>query len=283
MADDAQPPILIAVVADMHINSTVGLCPPVVTLDDGGSYHASRAQLVVWSAWKEFWKDCVWKPAKKLKAKVWAVFNGDLNDLNVHDGAGLISGAESDIERATLQVIEPIADKADRLFFNRGTEAHTGKKAHLEEEIAANFDNTAWDEQGKDAKRATWDWLKLMAHDSLLDIAHHPCTSSRRMHTRDAAAERQAAETVMQYVHRHERVPDFVIRSHVHYFARGGELAQGIFTPPWKLCDAFGHRIGASGAIEPVGGLVFVCRKGGKCDWDVHRWWPKRKPVWTGS
>ena len=32
---------------DTHIGSTVALCKPTVDLDDGGTYHASRAQRVI--------------------------------------------------------------------------------------------------------------------------------------------------------------------------------------------------------------------------------------------
>jgi len=40
--------VIVAVVADTHPNSTVGLCPPEVELDDGGTYHASKAQRWLW-------------------------------------------------------------------------------------------------------------------------------------------------------------------------------------------------------------------------------------------
>jgi hypothetical protein len=283
LADDEQP-VVVAITSDQHINSTVGLCPPAVTLDDGGTYRASKAQRVVWSAWIEFWNDIVFPAADEHGAKLYAVFNGDLCDKNVHSGAQLISRDDADVVRMTVDVLTHeranVMERADAVFVVRGTEAHTGEKAALEELIAADVGA----EPDKQAGTASWYWLKLEAGGVLFDIAHHPCTSSRRAHTRSGAAERQAAETVMQYVRRNERPPQVVVRSHVHGFAKGGELALGVFTPPWMMAGAFGHRIGKSGAIEPVGGVMFVCR-GGRYEWDDrgHLWWPRRKRAWTGS
>jgi len=67
--------------------------------------------------------------------------------------------------------------------------------------------------------------------------------------------------------------PDFVIRSHVHWFESSGEKnpPSMIYCPAWQLSTAFGHNaLGVGGWQEPVGGLWFKC-DGGRAEWDVIR------------
>jgi len=258
MADDTQP-ILVAVVADTHINSTVGLCPPVVPMDDGGSYHASKVQRAIWAAWKEFWSEDVYARAKNLGAKVYVVINGDLNDLNVHDGTQLISHSEADIVKTSVDAIEPAIDGADYVFIVRGTEAHVGKKANLEEEVAKDVGA----EPDKCAGTHSWYWLKLEAAGVTFDIAHHPETFARRPWTKDAAAVRHGRIVREQYLDRGERPPDVALRAHIHEFVPGNRRLPPFFCycPGWQVMTSFSYRLGST-AVKPVGGLVFVCRDG---------------------
>lgn len=48
---------IIAIVGDIHSNSTVALAPPRVRLDDGGEYVSSAPQRWIWRKWLEFWKE----------------------------------------------------------------------------------------------------------------------------------------------------------------------------------------------------------------------------------
>lgn len=51
-----------AVVSDLHVNSTVGLCPASgVRLDDGGTYMPSNSQVWLWERWLETWSIVVEK------------------------------------------------------------------------------------------------------------------------------------------------------------------------------------------------------------------------------
>ena len=46
---------VVAIAGDLHVNSTVAVCPPVVMLDDGGEYRASKPQRWLWREWVKFW------------------------------------------------------------------------------------------------------------------------------------------------------------------------------------------------------------------------------------
>ena len=268
---------IVAIVADTHINSTVGLCPRRVKLDDGGTYHPSKGQRALWSAWLEFWES-VFAQATKIDAQVYAVINGDLNDLNVHDGTGLITKNRSDIIRMTVDALEPVM-AADHIFIIRGTEAHVGRRANLEEEVAKDL-NTEPDAQ---AGTHSWWWLKLNAAGVLFDIAHHPQTFSRRPWTLDAAPNRHAAIIRDEYQERGEKVPDVAVRAHVHKYVPGNRRLkpQFFYCFPWLLTTAHARRLGAT-EFETIGGLVFTCQDS-QYTFEPESWRPyalKRK-IWS--
>ena len=48
---------VVAVVSDLHINSTVGLCPGPVPLDDGGTHQPSKEQRALLRCWNEYWAE----------------------------------------------------------------------------------------------------------------------------------------------------------------------------------------------------------------------------------
>ena len=72
---------VVALVSDLHCNSTTALCPPVVNLDDRGQYHAGPIQRAIWRHWLAYWKAV--KVARSGKRLV-IVLNGELADNNYH-------------------------------------------------------------------------------------------------------------------------------------------------------------------------------------------------------
>ena len=275
-------PALVVAIADLHINSTVGLCPPAVNLDDGGTYRASKSQRVVWSAWKQFW-ELVAEKAKAEKARLYVVVNGDLNDFNVHDGAGLISRVRSDVIKMSVQVLGPVLDITSRLFIVRGTEAHTGRHANLEEAVAKDIGAIKDDEAGT----WSWRWLRAEFNKVLFDISHHPQTFARRPWTVGSAPARQSAIIRDEYLERGERVSDIALRAHVHYYVPGARepKPQVFYLPPWQLTETYARRLGAT-ACRPIGGLWFLCQNG-DYTWDAEIWKPRKlgigKGIWKES
>src|SRR5436305_14702313 len=118
-----------AITSDHHAGSTIGLCPPRLLLDDGGEYLASKSQLWLWECWTAYWQQ-VEETRRANKAKLYAVFNGDLVDGNHHGTTQILSGnqnAQAAAVDAYLKI--PLALKPNKLFFVRGTEAHAGPSA----------------------------------------------------------------------------------------------------------------------------------------------------------
>ena len=47
------------VISDGHTGDQLGLCPPEVPLNHGGTYHHSKYQAGVWECWEKFKNECL--------------------------------------------------------------------------------------------------------------------------------------------------------------------------------------------------------------------------------
>lgn len=268
-------PTLLVVNSDLHCNSTVALCPPVIELDDGGSYRASKVQLHLWRSWTDFWSRIA-QMKKDLNADVWSVFNGDTADKDSHRGTQVITRNEATINNITLCTLDPALAITDLLFFIRGTPAHTGKSSYIEESLAEDLDAYPDDDTGN----YSWWELPLTVSGVTFHIAHH----RRLTHlpwTHGGAANRLAAQLVYEYADDPTR-PDIAIRSHGHRIDESSltHPIKVIFTPAWQLKTEFVYRI-ASESLSHIGGLVFTCNKGAySWQWIDRAYQPtRRKPI----
>ena len=266
--------VIVALFGDTHPNSAVGLIhPDGVVFDDGGKYVPSRAQQWLWRRWLDYWK-FVADLKKKYKAEVWAVCLGDGTDDNSHSKHGLIAVNKAVIVDLSAMIWEPIV--ADVRFMIRGTEAHTGGAGELEELVAKEVGAE------KDGDNYSWWWLPLEAAGVTFDLAHHPASTTMRPWTKGGGALRQAAIMVYEYAISGNILPQFGFRAHVHHLEDSGlnHPIRVLFLSPWQLCTPFGHRIGFSGRIEPVGGVAVVC-KDGRGEVHVKQYRPVRRAAWT--
>ncbi len=264
----------------MHVNSTVGLLPYSVNLDDGGTYRSSKGQRWLWRCWLSFWDDVSAtveskKARKSDKVEVWTVFNGDLVDVNgKYQTSQLISQNDADVFGMTLDTIQPALDISERVFVVRGTAAHVRSSASMEEKIACDIgaekcgDNYSW-------------WELLLECDGVLyDIRHHG-PLGRLPHTRGNALNRRAVELILMYAGR--RIPDVGVQHHNHHYSTSSdEYAIKVFAQPaWQLKTEFANRIGV---IEPadIGGMYFVNAKG-EYDPVVKRYEPEAARPWKPS
>jgi hypothetical protein len=123
---------VVAVISDTHIGSTVGLCPPTVALDDGGQYLANPAQRWLWERWEIFWLAANGtKP--RGGGKRWAIHLGDVTEGDHHNTSQIITRNRATQMGLAIEVLEPVARWADRLFIVRGTAAHASEAGAMEE------------------------------------------------------------------------------------------------------------------------------------------------------
>ena len=279
---DAERPLLLRITSDLHAGSTVAICPPRVQLDDGGEYHASKAQRWLWERWKDFWIRGEAK-RRQLDAYCIDVYNGDATDGNHHGTTQILSGnptAQAAVVNEILRV--PLATKPDGLVFIRGTEAHVGPSAAYEERIAVGLRKDGWPVivEPETGNASHWHWT--MAHQGVrFDFAHHGKFGTRpstKMNTVLALA-----FDVFTQAHLDGREhPHLAVRSHMHQFGDTGSAypTRLIQMPAWQMKTAYIHRITTIGKLSDVGGIL-VSVVGGRMDVEPIIYRPDPTPPYT--
>lgn len=252
------------VVSDTHCGCRLGLCPPSVKLDDGGTYEPSKFQKKLWAIWREFWD--VWVPEVTRGEPYDIVHNGDAIDGVHHRATTQISHNIQDQILVAYAALLPEADKArskgGRYFHIRGTEAHVGSSAVYEEQLAHML-NAVPNEQGQYARYDLW---KRVGESTrrvpapLVHLLHHIGTTGSAAHESSAVNAELTAEFV-EAARWDEDHPDYIIRSHRHRHIsvelntkRG--YARAIVTPAWQGKTPFVWRVPGARLTEPqVGGI----------------------------
>ena len=262
-------PVIVAVVSDMHTNSTVGLCPPRFQLDDGGEYVASKAQRWLWRNWVHYWARVQVK-AEELNAKVITVFAGDVYDGDHHNTPQIVTRNLSDMKRLAWQVLERGVQMSEQVYVIRGTVSHVGEGGWLEESLANDLDNAVHDETS-----ASWWHLPLIVNGVFFDIGH-PRQRGQLPWTASNWANRFAVETMLDYYG--TRCPDVVIRAHRHKIISSDSERRGprVFgLPAFQLATGYVHGF-KPGALADIGGMIFVCQDG-RYEYEMVRYEPKRR------
>jgi hypothetical protein len=152
--------------------------------------------------------------------------------------------------------IEPALAVADQVLIVRGTQAHTGRGAWIEEMIAADLDNSIRGEVSASHyhARLTIDGVKL-------DIAHH-APMGRMPWARNTGANALASKLLWYYrVDMHKAPPALAIRAHNHqqavgYAQAGGDCIEVRYLPAWSLATEYSYRSGYENSLADIGGLV---------------------------
>lgn len=241
---------------DLHVNSTVAVCPPVVELDDGGTYHASRVQRWLWDCWLD--------QVEKVKAiearrKV-LILNGDIGELDTKRRSNqLISANKSTILSTVLKTISPLVDVVDDVIIIRGTQAHVGKAAWVEEMVAADLDHTIKPTK-KDAP-ASWYHLRGVFAGVRFDVAHHVSMGHLPWSEKNAANKIASIVLWRYLVDMGQPAPHVVIRSHQHrYNDSGGNYPLFVvLMSAWTVGTEFLYRIGGENSVADIGSSIFYC------------------------
>lgn len=272
---------LIACVSDLHAGGSTALCPPTVTLDDGGTYHASTAQQWLWQCWADYWAR-VAVLRKQYRCPLYAVFNGDLVDGQHHGTTQVLSGnpnAQAAVVNAAMQV--PLALEPDRLFFVRGTEVHVGQSASAEERIADGLRRDHRPVEGDRVHGTASHWhLRMSVRGLLIDVAHHGRTGQRE-HTRGGAAVLHAHDIFLAHAKRKERAPDLCLRAHYHRFNDSYDACptRVVTTGAWQLATGYVHRV-APDTLADVGGVIVAVADDGTYTVEKVHFTPERSPIW---
>lgn len=257
---------VLAVVSDLHVNSTVAVCPARIQLDDGGEYIASKAQRWLQACWADAWErvDQLRGSGRKRQPLV-VVVNGDVVDgTDHHNTFQTISRNPATMMQMGIDMLEPVRRKADRFYVVRGTESHVGGSGAWEEAIARDLDAEADELVGT----RSWWHLPLEVEGVRFDIAHHTSMGALPW-TAGAAAPRLAARILAEYAESGQQPPHVAVRSHVHRYGDSGTASRvrAVITPAWQLATGYVHRI-SPGALSSIGMVAFGIEAS---DYQLHR------------
>jgi acyl carrier protein len=210
-------------------------------------------------------------------AEITVIFNGDLVEADSKKRSHqLITRNKADLTRIATETIAPLVDISTRAFFIRGTEAHVGKSAQYEEEIAADCSIAV-----KSSETVT-SWWSLYADIGgvCFDVSHHGKLSTKPWN-RPNALITHTFEKMLAYQKRGERVPDVFVQAHNHKSGdTGGNLdSLGVACLAWQLQTEYSIRI-ATAEISDIGGLIFVIENGAYT-WQKVQYKPKPRRPWV--
>jgi hypothetical protein len=243
--------------SDTHIGCRHGLMAPEgATLDEGGKAMPSRIQLKMWAFWRQFWDE--WVPRVTHGEPFAVVHNGDAIDGVHHGSTTQWSQSLADQRNHAEHILKPVVDACDGRYYHiRGTEAHVGKSATEEEQLAKSLGAIP----NEDGQYARWEMWKDIAGKGLIHFSHHIGTTSSAAHE-TSALNAEIASCFNEAGRWGHAPPAIVVRSHRHRCSEvrlpaAWGYATVFVTPAWQLKTPFVYRIpGGRNSTPQIGGSL---------------------------
>lgn len=253
----------------------MGICPPKITVKDGGTYEPNEYQRTLQKFWKHFWG--VFVPGEIAGAeKVVLVINGDVLDGVHHDTVNILTNSWAVQEQAAARQIRSIYDlcpvKIDETLMVKGTEAHVGPDGESEDRIAERLRII---KEGEQLDYQLW----INVDNVLFQFAHHIGTTSSAAYE-SSGPMRELVAAMVEAAQWGAKVPRVVVRSHRHRFievpipSQYGRI-RCVITPGWQCRTPFVERIDRM-RMPHIGGVIFLV-EGDRCQ-VIEKIYPMPKP-----
>lgn len=269
----------IADVGDLHSNSTVGLANPESLLnDEGGGYNLSKGQRWLWDCWQDY----IERLSGFAKTNnIIVIVNGEAVELDSKFRTYQIFSRNPETAKSiAIGTLEPLLEKADRAYFNRGTEAHSGGSSHADEAIAKNWGRSKKNPNGIVFKNNIGKYsnyhLNIKVDGVKINASHHT-RMGRLPHTQRYYATKLVAEMIMYYAEKGLDLPDIALRGHVHRWSDSGDNFSNlryIINGAWCLSTSYINRISHFEQIAEIGG-TFIHIDAGKYEVEKVKYEPK--------
>jgi hypothetical protein len=272
--------VVMAVVSDVHAGGTTALCPDKIVLDDGGEYHASKAQRWLMQCWRDYWA-AVQAKRDALNAELYVVFNGDCVEGDHHKTTQIMSANPNAQAAVWTEVVRiPLALKPDHIVITRGTAAHVGQSASAEERIADGLrrDKRPIVSEPETGAASWWHWRPEI-HGVRLSVTHHGRIGQRE-HTRSSQIVLYAHDVHLTHTKNGERPPDLALRGHNHKVADSFDAVKPrvVATGAWQLGTGHVHQVQPD-SLADIQGVIVTLRPG---EYDVDKiHFRAERPVWT--
>lgn len=264
---------IIAVSADKHSGSSLGLIRGTFELQDGGSYTPSPLQKQIWRQYEEC-LDYI-KQERKKSRLIW-IENGDPCEGIHHQSTQLVSARVDEHEQIASDILDYSFQKVgmtkgDLAYMMAGTEEHGGNGSQSENRLAEDFNYfiPQYSKESEKPNRYTWDRLLLKVNGVLLDIAHHGGSVGKRAWTTENTMRALVKSFYLQSLEDKTELPRYWIRSHLHQFVYSGMYSgkhgniEGFVTPSFQFKTGFAYKI-AGHQLSDIGMLIIGIEEDGR-------------------
>ena len=267
----------IVVFSDSHIGCSLALMhPDGAETDNGPTVKPSAIQLKLWERWELFWNE--WVPRVTHGEPYAVVHNGDAIDGVHHNSTTQWSHNLADQRNHAEKILSRVVELCEGRYYHiRGTEAHVGKSATEEEQLAKAL-NAIPSPEGHHAR---WELLKKIGDDTA-HFSHHIGTTSSAHHE-TSAVNGELASAFTEAGRWGHAPPKIIVRSHRHRCseirlpARCG-YATSFVTPAWQLKTPYVFKLpGGRNSAPQVGGSAI--RVGDEEIYTRHCVWELARPV----
>jgi hypothetical protein len=245
-------------------------------LDGGGLYYPSTEQKMVFAKWTELWSE--WVPEACHREPFAVLLNGDALDGVHHGSTTQISQNHADQVKIATKILEPIVDLCGgRFYMTRGTEAHVGPSAEMEELLAKSVGAVS-DKAGSYSRFEIY----MQLGKGLIHALHHIGTTGTT-HYESTAVMKELSESYTEAGRWTDAPPDVIIRSHRHRHIEvrvPTRLGYGItfVTAGWQLKTPFTYKIPGGRLTTPqIGGSLV--RQGDRDLYTRHKIWRMPRPL----
>lgn len=240
---------VLAVISDTHIGSSTALATPEFEVHTRYALEAqrTRANLLqnwIYNCWLDFW-DYV-RQIQGNKRRLVVVHLGDVIDGNHHSSTQLMPEIADQTQMA-LELLEPVAHRANTFFGIFGTGAHAGQDNAHEALIYKQLSAQAFGHT-----------LTLSIDGHTHHFVHHGRAGGRPW-TSSAAG--MAAEIALDFAQRGENPPEFIWSGHNHRCDDSGMKVAGtraISMPAWQLKTSHGWKVAGSTVRSDIGGMIVI-------------------------
>lgn len=201
---------------------------------DGVNYKPSRVQSVLLKFWKQALAEV---KAAAVGHDVVLHLGGDLVDGVAHHGSTQTIGDDDDQRDLAVQLLMPYVNMSKMVYALLGTDIHVGPSGQADRSVAKEL-----------GAASAYRW-RLDCDGKLLDWAHHTGLG-RLPWTLESVLTRLANRTIIECYQRDQRVPDVIVRHHVHKFALTYVKGVEVFTcPGWQAQTAHTRKIDPAGLL----------------------------------
>jgi hypothetical protein len=236
-----KPIELIAILSDLHSGSVMALMPPEFTTMEGVEVRPNAFQQWLWRCWldaNQFIADVAGDDPFAL------VLNGDLIDGNHHRTTQIISPDVGDHVAMAKQLLSPLAEKAEKRFFIKGTECHThSAEASIARELGGEY--------SLETGQVTFERLTIDIKGVRCVFRHHVGTSSRPWLSSTALGAELASEQ-LQAARNGEKIPHVLCCAHrhdPHMVTTTRETC--LVTGPWQGLTRHAHKVVGAARTRP--------------------------------